>query len=435
MPLRVARVVTAALFSVASTASVAALSCGGARTGENAPTSSSSSRTGGAGQTSHEKAAIELVESVPVETKLDHDDVRDAYVVWPEMIAAAKRTIDFAEFYASEAEGDAQKQSRLAPIIVAVEQAVARKVRVRFLADATFAKKYPETLDRLKRAGIDVRLFDVSARAGGILHAKYFVVDGRDSFVGSQNFDWRALAHIQEMGIRVHSTVVAGALLDVYETDWSFASGATNDTRKFSKTSVAELVHGTPNANDVATTDGSTLTFAASPKGWLPNEASWDLPRLVALLDGAKRAIDLQVLTYSTKNRDGSPFTTLDDAIRRAAKRGVPVRLLVSSWAEKAGSHSREALDALGTVPNVSVRVITIPPFSGGEIPFARVAHAKYLVVDGETAWLGTSNWEGDYFLKSRNVGFVIGKGSAPTRLAKIFEDGWGSPLTKPLAP
>ena len=48
--------------------------------------------------------SIELVESVPAETTLDHADVRDAPTVWPEMIDRAKTTIDFAEFYASDAE-------------------------------------------------------------------------------------------------------------------------------------------------------------------------------------------------------------------------------------------------------------------------------------------------------------------------------------------
>src|SRR5690606_17262512 len=119
----------------------------------------------------------------------------------------------------------------------------------------------------------------------------------------------------------------------------------------------------------------------------------WDLPRLVALLDGATRAIDLQLLSYSTTSRDGSAFSTLDDALRRAAARGVRVRLLVSEWGAKPESAARRSVESLSEVAPVEVRVLAIPPWSGGEIPFARVAHAKYLVVDGRRAWVGTSNW------------------------------------------
>lgn len=46
---------------------------------------------------------IELVETVPIETTLDHTEIRDASDVWLEMIAAARTTIDLAEFYVSNA--------------------------------------------------------------------------------------------------------------------------------------------------------------------------------------------------------------------------------------------------------------------------------------------------------------------------------------------
>jgi phosphatidylserine/phosphatidylglycerophosphate/cardiolipin synthase-like enzyme len=270
-----------------------------------------------------------------------------------------------------------------------------------------------------------VRKLDVSKRAGGVLHAKYFVVDGADSFVGSQNFDWRALAHIQEMGVRVRSKEIAGALLDVLDTDWDLAAGAANDAR----------VHRHGPGSGVHATTGEDLTFVASPKGWLPAESTWDLPRLVAMLDAAKESAVVQLLTYKTKDRDGGAFTTLDDALRRAAGRGVHVRLLLSEWAQKPGGDARNAADALARVPNVEVRFIVIPKFSGGDIPFARVAHAKYLVVDGGVAWVGTSNWEGDYFLKSRNVGVIATGGALPSRLRRYFDENWVSTYVTPLAP
>ncbi len=372
-------------------------------------------------------AQIELVESVPAETTLDRADVRNAPDVWRVMIDHATATLDFAEFYASEADGKFAATDPLGPVLEAVERATKRGVRVRFLADAVFGAKYPETLARLERANVAVRKLDVAKRAGGVLHAKYFVVDGVESFVGSQNFDWRALVHIQEMGVRVRSKELAGALLDVLDTDWELAAGAPNDAR----------VHRHASAVNLRATTGERLTLVASPKGWLPDEASWDLPRLVAMLDAAARAIDLQVLTYKTKERDGSAFTTLDLALRRAAARGVRVRILLSEWASKPGSDARRAAEDLAGLPNVEVRFIVIPPFSGGDIPFARVAHAKYLVVDSEAsaarAWVGTSNWEGDYFTKSRNVGVIAEGGALPLRLRKYFDENWTSAYVHPL--
>ncbi len=208
----------------------------------------------------------------------------------------------------------------------------------------------------------------------------------------------------------------------VFGTDWEFANGGPKDERAKSR----------GRAQLVSMVRGESVTFAASPKGFLPDEGEWDLPLLVDLLDHAKTAIDLQVLLYKTKDRAGDPFPTLDQAVRRAAARGVHVRVLVSDWATKPGD-GLVTLQDLARLPNVEVRVITIPKFSGGDIPFARVCHAKYLVVDGERAWVGTSNWEGDYFTKSRNVGVFVEHGALPKRLDGVFATGWQSPYTAPL--
>jgi phosphatidylserine/phosphatidylglycerophosphate/cardiolipin synthase-like enzyme len=284
-------------------------------------------------------------------------------------------------------------------------------VRVRFMADRVFVKTYPDTLERLRRANVDVKIVDYSKLAGGVIHAKYFIVDGEETFLGSQNFDWRALDHIQEMGVRIRSPAIARMLEDVFAIDWEGKKIAA------------------PAHDAIPAKSGERISLVASPTGWLPDEKEWDLPRIVAAIDGAKSSIDVQVLTYGAHERDGTPFTTLDDALRRAAARGVRVRLLVSSWAKP------KSLAEIAAVPNVEVRVITIPPWSGGEIPFARVAHAKYAVFDrGALAWVGTSNWEGDYFTKSRNVGVMIEGGKAPPRLEGIFEDGWTSAYSNVVA-
>lgn len=375
---------------------------------------------------------IELVESPPAETTLDHPDVANAADAWVAMLDGATKTVDFAEFYASDTESGDLATSKLAPVLGAVSRAVLRGVKVRFLVDSVFAPKYPATLERLRRAGVTVRVLDFGTRGGGVLHAKYFVVDGVDAFVGSQNFDWRALEHIQEMGVRVRSSFVAEALLDILDTDWELAGGGPADVRVRHRTLSA-------GAAEERTSTGERIALASSPRGWLPDESSWDLPKLVALLDGARQSIDVQVLTYKTKERDGTPFPTLDDALRRAAARGVRVRLLVSDWSSKPGTDSRRTLDSLAQVPNVEVRVITIPRWSGGDIPYARVAHAKYLVVDAGSqahkarAWVGTSNWEGDYFTKSRNVGLIASGGALPARLDGIFDAGWGGSYARPL--
>jgi phosphatidylserine/phosphatidylglycerophosphate/cardiolipin synthase-like enzyme len=354
---------------------------------------------------------VDLVESVPVETNLDHADIPDAYQVWPEMIAGASRTLDLAEFYVSGAPG-----SRLEAVVAAVEAAARRGVVVRFLADAGFAKTYPEILDRLSaEPGITVRRFDVKSVMGGILHAKYFVVDGRETYLGSQNFDWRSLTHIHEIGVRIRDPAATASYARIFTLDWELAGGG--------RLPAMATGQAAPFFPEVAGGGQAVVTPVASPRGFLPDPAAWELPRLVALIDGAKRSVHVQVLTYGTTSRDGTPFPDLDDALRRAAARGVEVSLLVSDWDKKKGTV--EAVQSLARVPGVTAHFIDIPAWSGGFVPFARVAHAKYMVVDAARAWVGTSNWEGDYFTRSRNVGLVVEGVAFAAQLERVFHDAF----------
>src|SRR5688572_7036530 len=263
---------------------------------------------------------LELVESFPVETTMDHPDLRDAHVVWPEMIDRAQKTLDFAEFYASD--DPDSRRSRLETVTQAVERAAARGVKVRFLAEKVFQKTYPELLARLgAKPGIEVRIYDFAAIAGGVLHAKYFLVDGRELYVGSQNFDWRSLQHIQELGARIIEPDVARAYADVFETDWALAGGGDKRNRTRSN-------YLFPAAVDDGG-DTAQVTPVFSPTGWLPDQTLWDLPRLDEMIDRATRTARVQLLTYKTTSRDGSYFDTLDAALRWAASRGVQVQLLL----------------------------------------------------------------------------------------------------------
>ncbi len=164
---------------------------------------------------------LELVESVPAETTLGHADLPKAAEVWLELIAGATRTLDFGEFYAVSHPG-----SRLEAIVKAIEAAAARGVRVRFLVDAGFLAKEPATFAQLKASGGPVLALDWAGQVGGgVHHAKYFVVDGREAFLGSQNFDWRSLEHIQELGLRIRIPAVVVALEQIFESDWVRGGG------------------------------------------------------------------------------------------------------------------------------------------------------------------------------------------------------------------
>ncbi len=387
-------------------------------------------------------ALLRLVESWPVETDLDHADIPDASDVWISLIEGARSSLDFAQFYLSD---DPAGGGQLQPIIEAIEGAAGRGVSIRFLAENNFYSTYPEILDHLAEVpGIIVRRLDSAAFNGGVLHAKYFIVDGEAAYIGSQNFDWRSFEHIQELGAVITDTHFAGEIMKVFNLDWEIAALAPPG--KFSSGLAAGLVDSLVSERHAPSTGRTDLSLdvqtessapwirpAFSPRGRLPDDNLWDEPQIVHLIDSARERVRLQLLTYNPVGRDGDYYHELESALRCAAARGVTVQLLLADWCKR--SYIIPYLKSLTLVPRIEVRLTSIPGWSGGFIPYARVIHAKYLVVDGNRFWLGTSNWAKDYFHVSRNVGLVGGGGDVGGQLDRFFLTGWDSPYTETVRP
>lgn len=389
---------------------------------------------------------ITFVESWPEQTILDLPDLPDAAALWPQAVAEAGSRIDIASFYFSrlgdgkDAGGPQGVADPLRPVLDEVARAASeRGVVVRVLADKGFARTYPEVpawLDGLD--GVQSRLLDAPAVfGGGVLHAKYFLVDDDRFFIGSQNWDWRALGQIHELGVWVRHPRLASDLRRVFAMDWQ--SAGAQGTQGMQD---AQAAQGLPAADAPAgvawpllTAAGDTVLarVAASPQDHLPPGVPWDLPLIIALMDGARDSVHVQLLSFGETDRELRLFDDLDRALRRAAVRGAQVRMILANWSLT--RHSLPWIQSLAKVPGIEIRFTSIPEHADGFIPFARVEHAKYLTVDGRACWIGTSNWSRDYFHQSRNVGLILeGRGAArdPDR---FFNLSWHGPYAETVDP
>jgi phosphatidylserine/phosphatidylglycerophosphate/cardiolipin synthase-like enzyme len=374
---------------------------------------------------------VQLVETRPVESALGNPALPTATDTWLDLIHGARKTLDFEEFYLSTWPGEPTER-----VLAALGGAAARGVHVRLMLDAGMHRTYPKPADSLATVpGFEVRIVDYHRLAGGVQHSKFFLVDGETAYLGSQNLDWRALEHIHELGVLVRDARVAADFQRVFDMDWAAASPAgqpPDTTLALHPVQVARPAGELPYRITQAPGDTLLLWPSYDPVGALPDSNLWDRDVIVRTLERAQHEIVVQLLTYSPAGRNERD-DAVDQALRRAAARGVRVRMVISDW--ETGSPALKELQSLARVPGVEVKLSTVPEWSGGYIPFARVEHCKYAVVDTAWTWVGTANWEPGYFHNTRNVAVTMWNRPLAAAARAVFEASWTAPGAKPLDP
>lgn len=364
----------------------------------------------------------ELSLSIPMETNLTAHGIRETGAHWVELFDSAKFSIDLGQFYFAHKEGEA-----LGPVLAALERAAKRGVKLRAVVQKSMVVNDPATYTWFSQLpGAEISYYDLTGLTGGIIHAKYFIVDNRVAFLGSHNFDWRALSHIHELGVAVSDVAAAKKLTRIFEMDRIIAIEKRLPTpAELSAVALDPEVEG-------------VKLLGAFPQA-TPKGVGDSLTELLAMLRSAKSELEMQVMTYSPFDYvpAGKPWMVMDQAIREAAARGVQVRLIMGDWSAK--GQNLQYLKTLGQVKNVQIKIVTIPQWSGGAIPYARVVHSKYVVKDGESLLVSTSNWSYGYFENSRNVDFLFEQKSKTSQWVKtisqqvsmVHKELWSSPYAK----
>ena len=351
-----------------------------------------------------------IATTIPVETSLSYGKTEKAYKVWIDAIKNAKKTIDFSEFYLT-----GKDKWPLSLVVNEIVNAAKRGVKIRFLVDVKMLKNSLTLINYFQKIqGIKITLFNWSLLTGGINHSKYFIVDNKICYIGSQNFDWRALKHIHETGILTDEPHIVKALSLIFNADWDYNNGDREAYKKLRKKHLTFL---------------QNFYLVASPPQCIPSGVKFSLSELVNLIHTAKKSITIQLLNYSTYIHSSTErFETITDALIKAAKRNVKIRILVSDWNLK--KPEINSIKQLAEVKNIEVKIVHIPQSKEGFIPYSRVIHSKVMTIDDNTAWIGTSNFGYDYFFKSRNVEVVIKIKPIVRELKKLFEDLWNSPYS-----
>ena len=365
---------------------------------------------------------FELVHTSPAETSLTNPDLREPVAVWSELFDSAKKEIVIAQFYAVSKPGTAFEK-----VLDSLTAAGQRGVKIRFLLDQKgVGLSEAATIARIKAIpNLDLRLIDFNKITGnGIVHAKYLAVDGQVAYIGSQNFDWRSFEHIHETGLKITEPAMVSQVQAIFEQDWQAQALTSQGSR-------ATVL----NSKVVPANYAQNAFLLASPNAYNPAGVGDSETGLPALLAQAQSEVRIQLLDYAPlsygPNRTRPYYAVIDNAVRAAAQRGVKIKLMVSAWNTEAPAIAY--LKSLALVPNVEIRIVTIPMASTGFIPFARVIHSKTMSIDGKLAWVGTSNWAGGYFDLSRNLEVVLRNDAMAQRIAALHEQTWSSAYAQPI--
>jgi len=365
---------------------------------------------------------FELVESSPVETRLEISNLPRTLDVWLKMIKDAKVTIDIETFYFANKAGEP-----LEKILTAIKDAANRGVQIRIIVDSSFYSNNEKSVDELEGIqNIKIRKIPISNISGGVMHAKYFIIDSESLFLGSQNMDWRALMHIHEIGARIRNKDITRTFCELFETDWKLCEGSyyglTNLAVNYFVNSDNPV---TLNSNEY----GRIILYPAfSPPKINMMGLSSEEEELMKIINNSKERLFIQIYSYSPKVKKESNYYKIDSALRTAAERGVDIKIIFPDWAIR--ESSIDFIKDLSLVKNIKIKFISIPQHSSGFIPYSRVDHSKYYISDKNISWISTSNWEWGYFNNSRNATLIIDNNKVNDELSKVFNMVWESPYS-----
>ncbi|XP_062121112.1 5'-3' exonuclease PLD3 [Drosophila sulfurigaster albostrigata] len=287
----------------------------------------------------------------------------------------------------------------------------------------------------------------------GALHSKLWIVDDQHFYLGSANMDWRSLTHVKELGVLAQNCPqLTRDLSKIFKAYWQI--GSAKDASIPSQWSWhyhtnynlrrPMLIRGNRNYTMSAFISSSPPLLTA--QGRTP-----DLDAILHFIESANEFIYIAVMdyypliVYSTHVQYWPP---IDNALRKAAvERGVAVKLLVSWWKHSDPNEDNylRSLQELSTSNNhqvdIQIRRFVVPSDEQQlKIPFGRVNHNAYMVTE-RIAYIGTSNWSGEYFTHTAGVGLVLSdvdfenntQQTLRSDLFNVFERDWHSPYAVPL--
>lgn len=294
-------------------------------------------------------------------------------------------------------------------LVDAHERGVAVSVLVEGSPVGGFPRPMARVLDRLHRAGIEVRVLAGPRSRFAFHHAKYAVADDR---VVVMTENWKP-AGTGGAGSRGWGVTVANASL------------ASDLARLFALDSTAVDAQPWPAARANATLQNDSRAVADFPDRFGPATAEPERVELLVTPEGARSRMvsivddaDDRVFVVVPRAGDDSELLT---AVLRAADRGVRTRVLLSNawYDERENENLTAKLNARAAARDVPLSVKVAEPRSR----YGKV-HAKAVVAD-DTAVVGSLNWNRQAAAENREVLLAIRSPQLADYFARVYAADW----------
>ncbi|CAD5226373.1 unnamed protein product [Bursaphelenchus okinawaensis] len=401
--------------------------------------------------------SIDIVESIPTNLTYPGGPTHaPTHAAFLELLKNAQKTVQIAALYWNLRE-DVKKWPTAIQgenVYQALVDTGKRGVKIQIVQNSP-STQFPQLdSEDLQKLGLaDVKSINFTQLFGhGVLHTKFWIVDDEHVYIGSANMDWKSLTEVKELGVLIRNcSCIATDLQKIFTIYSRIAEADSKIPSRWPLNLRTHFNHEHP--LEINMNGKWQKTFiSSSPEEFNPKGREHDLSAIVSVMERAEEHVNIAVMDYIPTTLymgRGHDFywPYLDNGIRAAAYRGVTVNLLISQW-----DHSRpEMLGFLrslreinsvlphreGKQGKINVKLFTVPkdePYQK-QLPFARVNHNKYMVTDN-TAYVGTSNWAGDYFINTAGVGLIIKKDRSDTLVQQfnaVFDRDWNSKYAKEL--
>lgn len=405
------------------------------------------------GESCTDSCKIVLLESIPEGLEFNSSTIHTSiFQAWLNLMDEARSSIDIASFYWTLTNKDTGTHDPTAyqgETILKKLAELSGKLSVRIAVNTPQESQPQNDLKLLNDSGADIRTVNMRELTSGVLHTKFWVVDKKHIYIGSANMDWRSLTQVKELGAVVYNcSCLATDLGKIFEAYWFLGESQSipspwpdSFSTLYNKDTPLQLpLNNTP----------SRVYLSSSPPSFCAAGRTPDLQSILSVMKDAQSFIYIAVMNYLPTMEFSHPkryWADIDTQLRQVAyEKRIKVRLLISCWASTQPVMF-PFLKSLASVYDpkskldIQVRLFVVPASpKQKEIPFARVNHNKYMVTD-KVAYIGTSNWSGDYFVHTAGSALVVNQTTSQSpestiqsQLQAVFERDWSSDYSTPIS-